>query len=233
MKNILITTLLIFSIIEVKAQDFSVQINTGLSHFTGDATSSSTFLNAYTDNHSGYPNAIGNRYVPTYGIDLQLQKVFNGGFIFGTRFGFESINSRVDITSVKSGGNEIAASGHADSHLYYFNFNPYIGVRANLNKINLDVTSGIEIAPGLATRKYVDVKTIDGDYFNKPYNFSNFSPREDFRFRLGAEAVYDKFGVTVSYSRGIKNFNSETFPNSKLLPFYSELFRLGISYRIK
>ena len=131
MRKLILTILFILSIVELKAQsfEFSVQANTGLSHYVGQGTLHSTFLNVSSvSDHSGYPNGDGNIASPIWGTDLQFQYTFKFNFIIGAQTGYEQISNKVDINGVYDGATtETSATGYVNQHYGYFNINPYLG----------------------------------------------------------------------------------------------------------
>ncbi len=248
MKKAFLIISIIFSVIQAKAQslEFSVQANSGMSHFTGATTLKNTFLNgANTQDHTGYPNGTGNIYAPGFGAGFQLQYTFKSGFLAGAQAGFEQFSSKVDINGVYdnsmvlyanvnggSGVEEVPATGHVTDHLDYINLNPYIGYRFLLNKVKLDLLPGIDIALGTGSSETVNVKASDGTYYNRS-SLTSGKPSTDVRMRMGAVAYYYNWGITASYSKGLKDFNSGRLSDSVLPPLHSELFRIGLLYRLK
>jgi hypothetical protein len=245
MKKIIFIILLVSFIIRVNAQslEFSVQAYSGMSHFTGNTTTHSTFLNtSATDPHAGYPNGTGNIYTPDLGIALQLQYNFKSGFLLGGQAAFEQFNNKVDINGVYEDQTYLAyqlapgpeaATGHVTDHDNYVNLTPYIGYRFVLNKVKLDVMPGFDIAIGVGGSETVNVKANDGTYYNKPNIANGGIPPSDVRARIGLAAYYLRYGIIASYSRGLKDYNSGELSDSDLPPLHAELFRLGLSYRIR
>jgi hypothetical protein len=235
MKKIFLSLFFLLAVARLKAQnfEFSVQANTGLSHYTGDRPSHSTNLNVYSvSGHSGYPNNDGTILSPCYGVDLQLQYTFKFNFIMGVQAGYEVISNKVAINGVYDGAaTETAATGYVNQHNGYIDINPYLGYRFNINKVKLDILPGVDIAPGANTYNTVNVKASDGTFYNKYAPFYGGAPALELRYRLGLAAYYKKYGITAGYSHGkdIRNYNADGPVPSE----YIEIFRLGISYRIK
>jgi hypothetical protein len=235
MRKLILTILFILSIVELKAQgfEFSVQANTGLSYYVGQGTLHSTFLNVSSvSDHSGYPNGDGNIASPIWGTDLQFQYTFKSNFVLGVQTGYEQISYKVDINGVYDGAaNETQATGYTNQHNGYININPYLGYRLKLDKVRLDVLPGFDIALGTNSYTTVNVKASDGTFYNKPSY--DGAPATEIRARLGLAAYYQKFGITASYSHGTKDYNSGLASDSVLPTLYTELFRVGLSYRIR
>ncbi len=234
MKKLTFIALIIFFFIKANAQSFeiSVQANSGLSHYTGKRPVHSTFLNASAGTHGGYANGDGDILSPCYGVDVQWQYTFKFNFLIGTQLGYELLSNKVDINQVYAGAaGGTSATGYSDEHNGYFNFNPYLGYRFKLNKVRLDVLPGIEIAPGTNTFTTINVKAGDGAYYNKLSPYYGGAPALEVRTRLGLAAYYQRYGITASWSRGtdIRNY----YADSPVPPENMEIFRLGISYRLR
>ncbi len=231
MKKIYLSILLIFCAIQLKAQSFevSVQANTGLSHYTGAGTVSSTFLNVYEQQRTGYPNGDGNRNATIFGADIQWQYISRHNFILGLQTGYEALGSKIDITSIGSPGTP--ATGSFTDRLNYINLNPYIGYRFKLSKIRLDVMPGLDFALGIHGSE--TGKAITNDNVTYTSDGANGTTRSDVRLRLGLAAYYQKFGITASYSHGLADFNSGALSDSVLPSLRFEVMRIGLSYRIK
>lgn len=231
MKKVILSFLLVLSIIELKAQSFeiSAQANTGLSHYTGAGTVSSTFLNADEQSHTGYPNGTGNRNAVIFGADIQWQYIAKCNFIFGIQTGYEALGSKIDITSINSPGTP--ATGTFTDHLNYINLNPYFGYRFKLSRIKLDVMPGLDFALGIHGSE--TGKAVTNDNVTYTANDINGTTRSDVRLRLGLAAYYQKFGITVSYAHGLADFNSGALSDSVLPTLRVEVVRVGLSYRIK
>jgi len=238
MKKILLIITLIFIITLAKAQSFevSVQANGGLSGYFGNSTVSATNLNVdNATNHTGYPNGTGNVLAFSYGADIQWQYTFKSRFILGLQTGYEILASKVDINGVYdgNGSGETSATGYAEDHDGFINISPYIGYRFNLHKVRLDVLPGFDLAFGVNSWHTVNVTASDNTYYNKHTDNIYGNPDNDVRVRLGLAAYYQKFGITASYSRGLTNFNSGALADGPVPPLYRQVFRLGLSYRIK
>lgn len=244
MKKFILIIFIVSFVVQAKAQsfEFSVQANSGVSHFTGKTTVNTTFLNAGMKEHTGYANGTGNINTPTLGAGLQLQYVFKCNFIVGGQAGFEQFNSKVNIDTINGSYNspighingtyQAAATGHVTNHWDYINLNPYIGYRFTFDKVRLDVMPGIDIAIGTGSSETVNVKASDGTYYNKP-NIANGTPSSDVRLRMGLAVYYQHLGITASYSRGLKDYNSGLMSDSFLPPLHTGLLRIGLAYQIK
>jgi len=232
MRKIYLSLLFVFSIVIVKAQssEFSVQANSGFSHYTGSGTVGSTFLNNAPQSHSGYPNGDGNLNATIYGFDAQWQYIFKCNFILGLQAGYEAIGSKVNINGVDAEGGEISATGSVTNRADYINVNPYIGFRFNINKVRFDIMPGLDLAFGVGSQQSGTIKASNGTYYNENDNFS--SAKDDVRLRLGLAAYYKKFGITAGYSHGLVNFNADEFADKPVPALRINVIRIGISYII-
>ena len=234
MKKIFLCLLLALITIEVKAQSFEIsgQVNTGVSHYVGAGTVSSTFLNVDPQTHTGYPNGDGNRNAVIFGADIQWQYTAKSNFILGLQTGYEALGSKIGINSVFNEGANEPATGTFTDHLNYINLNPYFGYRFKLNKVKLDIMPGLDFALGVHGSESGKATTNDNTTYNAS-DVANGTTRSDVRLRFGLVAYYQKFGITASYAHGITDFNSGAVSDSVLPTLRVEVIRIGLSYRLK
>ncbi len=248
MKVILLTLSILFLSTRLFAQkiELSLQANLGLFHYSGNATTSTSFINSSggTPPQGNTNNPYGNKNGFSYGGDIQAQYVSKSGFIAGVQGGYDVLRSIVDINSVYP---QFALFGPAESpppppakgqtalQTQNFNINPYLGYRLDLKKIKIDIMPGVDVSFNVNSYDKGSATTNDGTV----YKVDNKLPKSptDIRLRLGVAAWYKRFGLTAGYAHGLTNFASNLDVNaggtSTPAPeTHSELIRFGISYRI-
>jgi hypothetical protein len=247
MKLALLTLSILFLSTRLFAQkiEISLQANSGLFHYAGNATASTSFINSADGSppQGTINNPYGNKNGFGYGGDVQAQYVSKGGFIAGLQGGYDVLRSIVDINGVYppfflfGPAEELAtpAKGQIALQNQNFNINPYLGYRLNLKKIKIDFMPGIDVSFNVNSYDKGTVTTTDG----MVYKVDNKMPKPptDVRLRLGIAATLNRFGLTAGYAYGLTNFASNLDVNASGTSTpapnaHSELIRFGISYRI-
>jgi len=241
MKKHLLTLLSIFILANAYAQKFelSVNANSGLYHFSGKSSTSTSFINgggsadAYTNNPYGSKNGF------SYGGALQGQFVSKNGFIVGLQAGYDILRAKVNITQAYPDnlpytnyvmGYTFPAKGTTFLTGGYINLNPYIGYRLHAKKINIDLLPGMDIGINKSERDKGQATTTDNGTVYKVDRDLGKGPA-DIRLRFGAVATYNKIGINASFAHGITNFESHVIGDASY-NVQSELVRFGITYRI-
>lgn len=239
--------LLIFSIIttgftaHAQKLELSVQANSGLFHYTGlSAESHSFFIQGSSQDLNYTNNPYGKNYAYSYGAGLKANWVANSGFIFGIQAGYEILRSKTTLTAFGpySDPNSLhldlytgpyASSGSTILTSNFINISPYAGYRFKLKKVSLDLLPGMDIGVGLSSKEKGNVYIQANDQ-NFTSNRQRQKPPVDIRARFGTSINYQRFSINLSYARGLSNYTANMIgADSKV---YSELFRLGIGYRL-
>jgi hypothetical protein len=245
MKKILLTLFCVFVIVQLHAQKFEISLlaNSGLYHYTGSSTTSTSGIIAGSNAQQNYTNnPYGNKNGVSYGGNIQAQYIAKSGFITGLQAGYEVLRSEVDIntyyplvfnvyTDVTGpfASPQIPVKGQSVLQNQNININPYIGYRWQTNTINIDLMPGIDL--GFNIRSYDKGKATDSNGNTYQTDLRRSNAPTDVRFRLGAAAMYKKFGLTASYAIGLTNFEKNMIGDANY-DARSRLFRFGISYRI-
>ncbi len=248
MKIALLTLFILFLSTRLFAQkiELSIQANSGLFSYAGNATASTSFINEGVDDKSDYTNnPYGSKNGFSYGGDVQAQYVSKSGFITGLQAGYEVLRSKVDVDNydpiiITIFYNypevfQIPVKGHTYLQNQDININPYIGYRLNLKKIKIDIMPGMDIGINANSYDKGSATGTDGTVYKVDYKMPK-SPT-DVRLRLGVAAWFKRFGLTASYAHGLTNFASNLDVtagggSAPALNAHSELIRFGISYRI-
>jgi len=245
MKKILLTLAIVLLMTQLRSQSFevSVQANSGLFHYAGNGTASSSFINYAQPPFHSYPNySFGNQNGFSYGADIQGQYVAKFGFIAGLQVGYDVLRSEAAINYIDglglteaNGGilglSGISAKGTSVVNDQFINFNPYIGYRLPGKKIKIDLLIGLDLPFGVNSFEKSRETAVDGTVYetNVNYGKAGFDPR----YRYGIAVSYKRFGLTASYAHGIINHDSDLLDDSPVIyNAYSELLRFGITYRI-
>ena len=245
MKKALLIALFVFAFIQLKAQsfEFSVQAGTGLSHFTGSSSASTSYMIGApggTDNYTNNP--YGNRTAIAYSAGLQGQYVFKSRFIVGFQANYQLLQSKVKIDSVSrtdlyqtlAPGPNYAydgmepATGQTTLKASYINLSPYIGYRVLAGKFKLDILPGMDIGFGLGSHENGKATTaFSSNNVTLDADKDLGAPKTDVGLSLGLAAYFNRFGVTAGYAYGLSNYLSGG--NTSL---HTGLCRLSISYKI-
>jgi hypothetical protein len=249
MKKTLLTALFIFAFAQLKAQnfEFSLQAGSGLSHFSGSSSASTSYIIGAPGGSDNYTNdPYGSRTAITYSAGLQGQYVFKSMFIVGLQASYQLFQSKVKLDSVSRtdldlvpfpGPNSLyndkePATGQTSLKASYINLSPYIGYRVLAGKIKLDVLPGIDIGFGLGSHENGKATTaFSSNNVTLDADKDLGTPKTDVGLRLGLAAYYHRYGLTASYSYGLSNYLSYVIPYGST-SLHTELFNLGISYKI-
>ncbi|EJF10689.1 MULTISPECIES: hypothetical protein [Pontibacter] len=215
--------------------EYSAQLNSGLSRFTGESSTKTTVM-VLNDTWGSAPmviNPYGNRYNVTYGGSLQAQFVAAGGFILGTQAGYEQLRTQAKIDRAHgfwshSSSMTHPADGKAVIIADYINLQPYIGWRIKQSPIDLDLTLGSDIGFSQQMKERSEATLEDGTEFKT--RIDRNESITDFRPRLGITGYHGHFGLSLSYAHGIKNYKANMEgANMKL---YTQVIRAGLLYRL-
>ena len=232
-----------------KAQklELSAGLNTGASNITGLLATSESYYNVnyYIENKYNTGSIYGHKLTFSYGAYIKAQLVTLSGFIAGADGGYEVLRSKIDLTSVQKTlyfinylsappdiptGNT-PAKGNVILTNQFINLSPYAGYRVKANHVNIDLIAGTEI--GFALRSSQQIKVESPDHFNITYVVSK--PPTDIRLRGGIAINYKLVALNLSYARGLTNY-FKGYPYLQDAAYgkaYSQVIRMGVSYRIR
>jgi len=244
MKLLFLILLSFFVLTNLFAQKIEVSFgaNSGLFHYSGNGTTSSSFINYSQPPFNSYPNySFGNKNGFSYAADVQGQYIAKCGFIAGLQAGYDILRSKADITAISGESNSMApgffietmtpVKGSSVVQNQFINLNPYVGYRLPLKKINIDLLIGFDLAFGVNSFERSSSTAADGTVYKTYVNYGKgeFDPRN----RFGIVAYYKKFGVTASYAHGFINHSANLMNDSPIVyTADSELIRFGVTYRI-
>jgi hypothetical protein len=101
--NLLVVVLSLFAAQQLLAQkiEISVQANSGLFHYSGNATVATSYITEGMSPGQNYTNnPYGNKNGVSYGAGIQAKYVTKGGFIAGLDAGYDILRSKVNISNV-------------------------------------------------------------------------------------------------------------------------------------
>jgi len=248
MKKLLLTLFTFLALTQLYAQNIEVSVlgNTGLFRYTGNYTTSTTFINGgIPGTKSGYTNnAYGNKDAFSYGLAVQVQHVSNNGFIFGLQGGYQILRSKVDITGVYRGdifystGDYLAnagptpATGKSILQSQDLFLNPYIGYRLKVNKVRIDLMPGMQFGFNTDLYEYGNAKDVGGNVYQIDKNDDKLPV--DIRLSFGVAARYNKFSLTGGFAQGLTNFSNHLLNDSPTAYYtHSQLISFGIAYRLR
>ncbi|MFI5139768.1 MAG: hypothetical protein ACHQIM_18240 [Sphingobacteriales bacterium] len=239
---LIVLSLFVFTHSYAQKIEVSLGANSGLFHYSGNGTTSSSFINGgQTPLTGGYPNYTwGNQNGFSYGANIQAQHVAKWGFIAGLQAGYDVLRSEAVITGVYHEANAYTnnailintpVKGTSVVQDQFINANPYLGYRLPLKKIKIDLLLGIDLGFGVNSFEKSRSVAADGTVYQTNVNYGKgaFEPRN----RFGLAVSYKRFGITASYAHGIINHSSGLMNDSPIIFYaYSELVRFGLIYRI-
>jgi len=228
----------------------SVQVYSGLFHYAGNGTASTSAMIEGSQNYTDNP--YGNKNGFSYGIGIQAQQVSRGGFIIGLQAGYEILRSKVTITSYGNDPNgynnagynglnpglgalfSSPATGSSFLQDQSINLSPYIGYRLKLKNMSIDLLPGIDIGLNLSSYDKGEVTLVDNTstQAQPTYKTDYKRPRAptDVRIKFGGALNYKKVAFTASYAHGIINYDKNMTGGN--YDVHSELIRFGIAYKL-
>ncbi|MBN9296830.1 MAG: hypothetical protein J0I41_07450 [Filimonas sp.] len=235
MKSILTVLFLGITIAHAQKNEVWVNANSGLFHFAGDGATSTTAMMYALDNSMAYAQPYGKKNGVGYGLSLSAQRVTKYNLIYGVEGGYEQFSSKASITSglytsslATSYLMQTTATGKSTSTFGFINFHPYIGYRIRCNKVNVDITGGLDIAIATKANQVIKGEATQSVLFKQSLQ----KPKTDIRPRVQVTASYHKVGIYAGYSFGQRNFEPLYMTMGKQPEALARIFRFGISYRI-
>jgi hypothetical protein len=176
-----------------------------------------------------------------YGTSINYKRVLKRGLLVGIDLGYEMLRSKVRIDKIVMPVNPATgfqfgpydAEGTTYLSSSFLNANPFIGYRGYMSKkLPLDFLVGTDLGyclsareQGKATTRGIEVET---DEDQKMIHW-------DVRPRLQIAAEYKRLGCYVGYSYGLTHYDGpiNKAESSIKNDAYSQIFRFGLSYRLK
>jgi len=224
MKKTLLTLLSFLLLTQLYAQKFEVLIlaNSGLFHYSGNGTASTSFIN-YTQGSSGsYPNySFGNKNGLSYGVAAQGQYIAKCGFIAGLQAGYDVLRSKADITAVDGAeilpflntfSSSTLVKGSSVVQNEFINLTPFVGYRLPIQKINVDLLIGLDLPFGVGSYEKSSSTAADGTVYKTDVNYGKGG--FDLRDRFGIAVSYHRYGITASYAHGLINHSADLLDDS-------------------
>ncbi len=204
--------------------------NAGLFAFRGTgANSNATYIiDAYANPNSSLDNSYSNIFTSSHTFEVQFQRVVKNNNIIGIGFAIEKLKNKINVDSLIIRNNYIrgqSANGSVKFNNTFYTVNPYLGNRYTFKSIAFDVLAGLDVAFAAETTKKEIIKTSTQEFRTSTLEFKK---NVDFRIRLQLDTQIKNVGLVLAYSRGLFNFSNETYKN-----VYSDLFRFGLSFKLK
>jgi len=248
MKKTFLTLFTFLVLSQLHAQNIEISLlgNTGLFRYTGNYTTSTSFINGgMANSKAGYTNnPYGNKFAFSYGGGLQVQYVGHSGFIAGLQGGYQILRSKVDLNGVYRSDLNFAtgnyynlagptpANGHTNLQSQDINVNPYIGYRLKIKRVKIDLMPGFDLGFNLNTHEYGKATDDAGNVYQTDLDRGKFPT--DFRVSLRAAIYYNKFSITAGFVQGLTNFSNHLLNDSPTAYYtHSQLISFGLAYQIK
>lgn len=211
--------------------EFSAHLNSGLFSFAGETATESSFIivddvggseSNYTNNPFGSNNAV------SYGLAGQFLRVTSGDVVFGLQTGFELLRSSVQINSVNTPFTSSPASGNTILRHSFINVHPKVGYRSSIQDFNIDITVGPEVGFLLGSKEFGKAGLDNGNTVKT--ETERTVSGNDYRLRSSLSVNHKKWGLSIGYSHGLRNYKGSTLGTSNRA--YSRFIRFGISYKL-
>src|SRR5690606_40890209 len=115
----------------------------------------------------------------------------------------------------------------------FINLFPYLGGRFNINEQVFDLVGGLDIGYVISSREKGDAKSIDNAQFHIETSRDRKNIELDFRPRIQLSTDFDKIGLYIGYSHGLRNYKGNLDGGGGHKGAYSRMWRVGLSYRLK
>jgi hypothetical protein len=210
--------------------EFSGHLTSGFATFRGPSAESSSLIILPRQAGSGpyTNNAYGTRPGLSYGAALQVQHITPQHTVVGVQAGYEQLRSKVRIDNVFDRNfATIRTDGTTTLTNSCINVHPFIGHRFVAGKVDVDLTVGPEVGL-LRSHEQGSATTAQGVRYSTDLNREH--PTADLRGRANLTAYYHRAGLSLGYSTGLTNYRAGYVGGTNEL--YSQVFRLGLSYRL-
>jgi len=228
--SLLFLALIFISTAYGQKTEFSAHLNSGLFSFGGESATKSSIIIA-NDAGSNYTiNPYGTQKTFSYGLSVQLQRITTYKLLFGLQAGYELLRSNVTIDDVAGEfiNNPTSATGQTTFRNGFITVYPSIGRRFIFSDLNIDLTIGPELGFNVISKEKGEA-TTNNDILIKTDHEIN-SGNTDFRLRSSLTVYYKHWGISTSYSHGLRNYSSDLIGGNR--ERFSRFFRIGITYRI-
>jgi hypothetical protein len=213
-----------------RAQQLEVRasLNSGFYSYRGNGAESVSRIDdvAYTNNPYGSKGGL------SYGLSLNIRQVMKSNFIFGADLGYEMLRSKVKLEYFDVIG-DIASDFEGRTYLNtsFINLFPYVGGRFTVSQQPFDIVGGLDVGKVLSSKENGDAKSIDNSQFHIQTSVDRKRLKTDFRPRIQLSTDFERTGVYVGYSHGIRNYKAGL--QGITVDAYSRMLRVGLTYRIK
>ena len=234
MKHLLTITLLTVFYTNIFSQktEYNFHLNSGLLYFSGISIESTGQISYNIDREEGYTtNPYGDKSGLSYGFSTNLSRISKKRFKFALELGYETIASKIDITTVWIHGDGINEAEEAEgkTNFIFNNLNLFtsLGYRILISDFKIDIDAGLELAYILkATEKgYAKSNTREYETYRSIRNIRN-----DLRARVQMKASKNRIGAYVGYSKGIINYKKGYLCG--INNAYSNIIRFGLIYSL-
>lgn len=211
--------------------DVSIHLTSGVANFRGPgSTANSALILSQKAGTSAYTNSpYGRRAVFSYGVAGQLQRVTAGQALFGVQAGYETLRSRTQVVSVVDRTNMLVETdGRSTLTNSQLNLHGFLGRRFGVGEVALDLTAGPEVGVVLQSEENAFAVAYGGARYTT--SLGHNPPELDLRGRANLTAHYQRVGLSAGYSYGLTNYRESELGSTGAA--YSQVFRVGLSYRL-
>jgi len=214
--------------LEAQQLEVRANLNSGLFSYRGEGSESISRINGMSYTNNPY----GSRGGLSYGMSLDARKTTKGKFVFGADLGYEMLRSKVKLDySELELDVFFEYEGKTILNTSFVNLYPYLGSRLNFAGQALDIVGGLDIGYVLNSREKGEAKSKDQAQSKVETSRDRKNIKTDLRPRIQLSTDFDKIGLYVGYSLGLKNYRPlMTGINANT---YSRMLRFGLSYRLK
>ncbi len=228
---ILIFLLLLPATTFAQKSQVAFHAGTGLFSYGGESATRSSFINlgdvpsvsSYTNNPYGKSSAF------SYAFGVQLQRFTSKDFIYGIQLSYESLASKLTLDYAYGDIAWSIREGETTLRTNFINVFPSIGQRVKLIKgIDSDFLLGADFALALSAEEKYNLTTDQGDKLSGQN--ARHTPSFDFRPRIEFVTYYQNIGLSIGYSHGLTNYQSNLDGANRQVN--ARYLRFALSFRL-
>lgn len=236
MQKILLTIITVCTLTISYGQktEFRASLNSGLFSFSCKSAETISFINYSDKTQTGYTNnPYGSKSELCIGLSGNIKRVSKKNFILGIDLGYEVLRSKIQINEISGYTGSLTynynATGQTFLNYNFINLHPFLGYRLSTNKINFDITGGLELGYCLNTKEDGKATALNGIKYETSVDRKTI--KSDIRPRIQLATDYKKIGIYIGYSFGLANYKSGYIGGTN--ECYARLLRFGLTYQIK
>jgi hypothetical protein len=202
-------TFLTLTNVMAQKTEFRVSLNSGLFSFYGRSADATSSINYNDQTNRGYTNnPYGSKSGPSYGLSVNVKRIYYRKFIIGLDLGYEILRSKVSINQINgytgTSTYQMDATGRTFVNSNCVNLNLFAGYRISAGKIGIDLTGGLDYARITKLNESGKATDTNGVVYHTSEDLKAI--KYELRPRIQLSADYRRYGIYLGRSFGISNY---------------------------